>query len=169
MGIVDQISHWLAPWQSLYNDSKLISGSVTAIHLLALLYAGGLAIAADRSTLRAGRRSTSVREYLIDELGAIHRPVLVGLTLVFVTGLLLTAADFKTFVHSPIFWVKMALIALLVANGIVLARTEAAIRSTPAPVTDEGLWTRLRVNSRLSIALWTLTLVVGVFLTDASS
>src|SRR5215470_15540991 len=140
MGVVNQLAHWLAPWQSLYDNSKLVSGSVTTIHLLALLYSGGLAIAADRSTLRAASRSTSIREFLIDELGAIHRPVLVALTIVFLTGVLLTAADFKTFVGSPAFWVKMGLIVLLVINGAVLTRTETAIRSTPTPATDERLW-----------------------------
>jgi hypothetical protein len=168
MGLVDHISQWLAPWQSLYDNSKLVSGSVTAVHLLALLYSGGLAIAADRSTLRAAGRSASVREYLIDELGAIHRPVLVALMVVFLSGLLLTAADFKTFVASPAFWVKMGLIVLLVVNGAVLTRTEAAIRRTPSPATDEPLWTRLVTNSRVSIVLWTLTLVAGVVVTDAT-
>ena len=168
MGAVDYIARWLAPWQSLYDNSKLVSGSVTAVHLLALLYGGGLAIAADRSTLRAARRSAPVREYLIDELGAIHRPVLVALTLVFLTGVLLTAADFKTFVVSPAFWVKMGLITLLVINGAVLTRTEAAIRGRPSSATDERLWNRLQTNSRVSIALWMLTLVAGVVVTDAT-
>ena len=168
MGLVHHLSQWLAPWQSLYDHSKLVSGSITATHLLALLYSGGLAIAADRSTLRASGKSAPVREFLIDELGAIHRPVLIALTVVFLTGLLLTAADFKTFVQTPVFWVKMGLIVLLVLNGLVLTRTETAIRRTARPAADERLWSRLRINSRLSIALWTLTLVVGVFLTDAT-
>jgi len=168
MGVVHQLSRWLAPWQSLYDHSKLVSGSVTTVHLLALLYSGGLAVAADRSTLRAAHKSAPVREYLIDELGAIHRPVLVALVVVFLTGLLLTAADLETFLASPAFWVKMGLIVLLVANGAVLTRTEAAIRRTPSPATDERLWSRLQTNSRLSIALWTLTLVAGVVLTDAT-
>jgi len=35
MGVVHQLSRWLAPWQSLYDHSKLVSGSVTTVHLLA--------------------------------------------------------------------------------------------------------------------------------------
>src|SRR5258706_12661552 len=127
MGVVDQISQLLAPWQSLYDNSKLISGSITAVHLLALLYSGGLAIAADRSTLRASGKSAAVREYLIDEVGAIHRPVLIALTIVFLTGLLLTAADFKTFLHAPAFWGKMALCSLLLLHAPLLTHTNSPI------------------------------------------
>ena len=51
--IVSTLVHLFAPWQSLYSNSKPVATAVTATHLVALLYGGGFAVAADRATLRA--------------------------------------------------------------------------------------------------------------------
>ncbi len=159
-----------APWQTLYSDSVLLSTVVTALHLIGMLIGGGLAIAADRATLRISEEAPGQREWHLGELNAIHRLVLLAMSLLFLTGLMMIAADVKTFVTSPVLWVKLSLVALLVVNGVVLERTETALRRTSgsAVASPEKLWSRLRVSAVCSIALWIATLVAGVFLVNAA-
>lgn len=165
-----QLEHVLAPWESAYSNSKLLSTGITSIHLLAMLVGGGLAIAADRGTLRALHAGAAVRSSQLAELHATHRPVLMALTVLFVSGVLQAAADVKTFATSPAFYVKLGLVALLVVNGAVLTLTETALGRAPAladPVRSP-LWARLRASTYCSLALWTATLVAGVVLQNAS-
>ena len=53
MTLVPRWRTLFAPWHSLYADSKTVASVVTGVHLVGLLFGGGLAVAADRSTLRA--------------------------------------------------------------------------------------------------------------------
>src|SRR5687767_7841234 len=112
---------WLAsvfePWQSFYSDSTAVSTSVLAIHLASLLIAGGFAVGADRATLLALKLSRGERHEHVHELHALHRPVLLALILLFGSGLLMFAADVEVYVRSVVFWAKMLLIGLLLANG----------------------------------------------------
>lgn len=160
----------VAPWQAVYENSTLLSTSVIALHLTALLVGGGLAIAADRATLRVGRAAVDDRQRQIAELGAAHRPVLAALTVLFVSGIALTASDLETYLASPIYWIKFGFIALLLANGVVMTRTERALRgdATLPPTVVESLWQRMRWNAWTSIALWITTLVLGTALVNAA-
>src|SRR5437868_3873623 len=157
--VLHRLALMLAPWQALYSSSKTISASVTAVHLLTLLFAGGLAVAADRSTLRIARAGAGQLIHHLEELRAVHRPVLIALTLLCVSGVALAAADIETFAASPLFWLKLGLVFLLLGNGIVLARTEAALRrmaslDIAAREHHDRLWRRLRASAICSIALW---------------
>lgn len=164
MTFVETLAGWCAGWQSLYADSTLLSTTVTAVHLLALLIGGGLAIAADRMTLRALARPVGERAWLVEELRSVHRPVMVALALLFVSGAALAAADVEVFLVSPIFWIKLGLVGLLLVNGVVLYRTEGRLRggaaADPAP-----LWGRLATTARVSLSLWVATAVLGTVLT----
>ena len=164
---MDDMERLLAPWQAVYGDYGILSISITALHLIGMLVGGGLAIAADRATLRISEEAPSQREWHLGELNAIHRPVLIAMSLLLVTGIAIIAADVKTFITSPWLWVKLTLVALLVINGVVLERTETALRRTggSAPaVSSEKLWSRLRLSAICSIAVWIATLVAGVML-----
>lgn len=165
-----QLEHALAPWQSAYSNSKVLSTSVTAVHLVALLFGGGIAIAADRGTLRALRAGAMERTRQLGELHMTHRPVLIALSFLFFSGVLQAAADVKTFATSPAFYVKLGLVALLVVNGAVLTLTERALGGNPvlADPRRSPLWTRLRASTYCSLALWTATLIAGVVLQNAS-
>jgi hypothetical protein len=167
---LQQLEHALAPWQSLYNNSKLLSTSVVGAHLVALLFGGGYAVAADRFTFRALRAGEVDRARQLAELHAVHRPVLIALALSFLSGVLLAAADVKTFATSPAFWVKLALVALLVVNGGVLTLTESKLRAwvPSTALTTSPMWGRLRVLTICSVTLWTATLIAGVVLQNAS-
>ncbi len=169
MTIVQTLTHLFAPWQSLYGDSKTVAAVVNAVHLIGLLFGGGLAVAADRTTLRAltGERTDRVRA--LEELGAVHRPVLLALGVLFVSGVALAGADVETFAASPIFWLKLGVVALLLSNGAVLARTEHELRHLPTGEPGRArLWRRLRVATYLSVGLWTGTVVIGTVLVNAA-
>ncbi len=169
--VYQQLVAALTPWQSAYSNSKVIPGIVTTVHLVALLFGGGLAVAADRATLRVGRSGAADQAMQLAELRAVHRPVLVALVALFASGILLTAADLEAFVASPVFWVKLGLVTLLLANGVLLERTESRLRHLSSrqivpTARINALWQRLRVNAVCSLALWTATLVAGTLLVN---
>ena len=160
--LIAALAGWFAPWQQLFSDSKLVDIVVTSIHLLAVLVGGGLAVSADRATLRAMRGDPLARDGIAHELHATHRPVLIGLAVLFLSGLALATADIKTFANSPVFLVKMSLVTLLLINGAVLFRTGQALREAPT----ELLWRRLHLVSWISLALWMGIVVAGVTLVN---
>jgi hypothetical protein len=170
--LVTTAAHMLAPWQAAYSDSTLISTSVTTVHVVALVFGAGLAIAADRATLRHAKGDDSERLRLLGEIHSTHRPVLIALALMFASGAALAAADIKTFAGAPVFWIKLGLVTLLLMNGVVLERTEASLKKgNSLEILSEDrsrkMWKRLRRSAVLSIALWTATIVAGTALVNA--
>jgi len=161
--LVAALARFAAPWQGFYNDSTLAETTVTSLHIVALMVGGGLAIAADRATLRAAAGDATARHRILTDLHAVHRPVLLALGVLFVTGVLLALADVKTFASSPTFLVKLALVLLLCANGAFLHRTETLLRREATT----GRWRRLRTASWLSLSLWVATVVAGTALLNA--
>ena len=164
MHFLKSIEDLFAPWQNAYSDSTALSTTVTALHLIGMLIGGGLAIAADRATLRIADEQPGERERHLGELNAIHRPVLLALALLFLTGLLMVTSDIATFLGSPVLWIKLGLVALLVFNGVVLERTETSLRRGD----EKASWRKLRVAAMCSIGLWIATLVAGTILVSAA-
>ena len=168
--IIEQMAHVFAPWHKLYGDSKIIPALTEAAHILSLLFGGGLAIAADRATLRARLRGDASRASQLSELHDVHRPVLFALCGSFISGVALAGADVEVFAASPAFWVKMGLVTLLLLNGALLARTETLLRTLAAqsPSRAERLWNRLRLSAILSLMLWSATLIAGTVLVNVA-
>ena len=164
MLLLKSIEEVFAPWQNLYSDSTALSTTVTALHLIGMLIGGGLAIAADRATLRIADEQPGERERHLGELNAIHRPVLIALALLFLTGVMMVTSDVETFLSSPVLWIKLALVALLVINGVVLERTETSLRRGG----EKASWEKLRIAAMCSIGLWIATLVAGTVLVSAA-
>lgn len=164
------LEHLMAPWQSTFSNSKVISTSITGAHVFSMFVGGGFAIAADRSTLRAPRGDVQAQSRQLVEIQQVHRPVLISMIVLFVSGILLGASDVKTFATSLVFWIKMLLVLLLVLNGAWLMRTEQALGSggITAEHRETQLWRRMRVSSWCSLFLWSATLVAGVILQNAS-
>jgi hypothetical protein len=161
MTAVQAIANFAQPWATLFNDSRIVSSGVMFSHLSGLVLGGGGAVAADRASLRAVRASPTQQSSHLRELGLVHRVVLWGLAITFASGLLLAAADVKTYATLPAFWVKMGLIALLLANGYAMQRAERALASgTPA-------WRHLHRTAILSLVLWFAVLLASTFLTSA--
>jgi hypothetical protein len=154
------------PWAHLYAGSKAIATVVTFGHIASLLMAGGLAVATDRATLRALRLAAAERGRHLEELGGVHRLVVAGLTLSVVTGLLLFASDVETFVGSWVFWLKMALIAVLLGNGLAMTKAERSLRVDAAESSPS--WERLRRTAVTSVTLWYVITLAGVALANVA-
>ncbi len=151
------------PWASLYHDSPALQTVVLFLHLAGVVVGGGFALATDRATVQVARSVHSDRTRQLSEIQAIHRPVLVALAITFVSGALMFAADLETFAGSAVFWIKMGLIALLLANGYAMTRAETALRDSP-----DGAWDRLRTVSIASSVLWLSLVLAGTWLSNLS-
>lgn len=152
-----------APWAKLYSHSKSVSSAVLFLHLVPLLLAGGTALVADRATIRAARSGAAERTRQLAELATTHRLVLGGLALSFISGILLFLSDVETFLPSPLFWIKLALVALLLLNGFLMTVTEGGLARSG----DDGrLWARMRTIAMISWTLWIVTTLAGVVLTQ---
>lgn len=146
-------------WASVYAGSPLIRTAVGFTHVAGLVGGGGCAIAADRAALVAWRSGAEERARHLRSLMWTHRVVLIGLAAVVVSGVLLALADLDAYWASRAFWIKMAFVVALGANGAVLAR--AGERASHG---DAGSWQTLRLTSILSLALWFITTFVGAAL-----
>ena len=157
------------PWKQAYSDSAYLPTVVTGLHLLAMLFGGGLAIAADRTTLQLKGDNLEQRRQHLVELNNVHRPVLIALALQFLSGIAMLTSDLKTFVASPVLWIKLGFVALLLINGVVLERTESALRQSGDNLSSaSGLWGRLRFNAITSMVLWSSTLLAGITLVNTA-
>lgn len=159
--------HLAKPWADAYSNSKTLETIVTFVHVGALVAGGGVAIATDRSTLRALRADAPARGFHLEELSVVHRWVITGLVLATLSGVLLFAADVDTFWGSWIFWAKMALIVALLLNGLVMTRAETALRDSASP-DDEAHWSRLRATALTSLGLWLVITLAGVALVNVA-
>jgi hypothetical protein len=148
-------------WSGLYGDHHSVSVTVRFLHLAALVIGGGTALVADRHLLAADRVDASARQWALALAGRSHRIVVPAIGVMVLTGLLMMAADLETFLPSRLFWTKMALVAVLLANGALLVGAERAA----AAGAGERVWVRLRAGSAASLALWLATLLAGTWLT----
>jgi uncharacterized membrane protein len=148
------------PWASYYSDSQLAQTLVTFAHIGGLVVGGGAAITADRGTLRMAS-DVDRRRHLL-EIGRSHRLVITSLAIVVVSGLLLFASDLETYWGSPIFWVKMALVAGLLVNGAQMQRVER--KATLESVVSSAQWGAMRGTAMASLILWLAITLAGVAL-----
>lgn len=165
-GIVGALARLAEPWRDVYSNATPVSTAVLFAHLAALLVGGGLAIAADRATMRAARVAVGAAESRARQLGdlaAAHRTVVGSLAVAAATGALLFLADVEEYARSAAFWTKMALVLLLLANGWAMTRAESGLR---ADVAADAPWARLRLHAAASIVLWLGTLLAGVVLSN---
>jgi uncharacterized membrane protein len=162
-GLTGALAKLAEPWAKIFGDYKAVSAGVLFLHLVPLIIAAGAAFMADRDTLRFARGGPADRERQLRELASIHRVVLFGLTLSFVSGVLMFLSDVETFVGSVFLWIKLGFVALLLVNGLMMTRTEKALA---ANVQSDALWTRMRTIALMSAALWLLTTLAGVVLKE---
>jgi hypothetical protein len=146
-------------WSSIYSTSPAIKSALAFTHIGGLVGGGGAAIAADRTTLRALRRGRTALDHELEHLHNVHLFVIVGLALVIVSGVLLMFADLDAYLSSPVFWTKMALVALLMANGTLVIRGG---RRTHAG--DPSGLRLLRVAAIASLVLWFGATLFGAIL-----
>jgi uncharacterized membrane protein len=147
------MSQWLEWWSGFYSDHAMLRTIIEFLHVGGLLAAGGLAVGADRMVLQ---RKQSAYLTMFD---GIHQLVVGGLVVVIGSGVLLFCADVETFLYSKVFWLKMALLAVLLLNGAFLARQEQRLADGQA-----SAWSRMRVAAATSLTLWFVTALLGAAL-----
>jgi hypothetical protein len=145
-----------ANWGSYYSNHAALRTIVAFVHIGGLVVGGGAAVVADRGVLAASRRGEAERESLLTSVRNTHAVVLVGLVAVMTSGGLLFAADLDTYMPSRLFWVKMALVLLLIINGLALTTAERRVAAG-----DVVSWRTLKWTAITSLALWFLTTLTG--------
>lgn len=165
--LVAPIVSAVQPFADWYAGAARVQAGTSFLHFAGLLASGGFAIATDRAVWRARRAAdAATRRRVLAEVASVHRPVLVGLAIVFVTGAMLTLADAEAFLTSSAFWLKMGLVALLLVNGAWLGYTERRLIAEPTP--SDARWRLLLGASATSMALWFSVLLAGVLLTTSA-
>lgn len=163
MLVPEALDEFVKPWAEFYNHSNMATAIVMFLHIGGLLLAGGLAISADRATLRSRRWAAAERRHQMRELAATHKWVVIGLALVILSGIGMLAADLDTFLPSWIYWTKMALVLLLLINGYRMTLFERELQTV-----DESspVWGRLHRVAVVSIALWFVITLLGALLAN---
>jgi hypothetical protein len=152
------LAAWVSAWASIYSNSAAVRTALGFAHVGGLVASAGAAFMLDRAILRAVRAGSATRGAHLADLEASHPIVVGGLLVVIASGLLLAGADLDTFLHSKVFWFKMILVVLLLANGWTLRRLGRA-----APTAHPSSRALGRA-AMASMALWTLTTLAGAAL-----
>ncbi|MDR0787152.1 MAG: hypothetical protein LBG44_04735 [Gemmatimonadota bacterium] len=154
-----------APWAGFVEHHHALSATLVGLHLMALVIGGGVGIAADWNVLRVRPGDMTGRLTRREDIAAVHRVVLAGVTVLFATGVLITASELDEFLETPVFWIKLVLVALLVVNGAMMTRREKLLPGrTEAAYTGDGEWGRVRLHAIFSLVLWIATAVAGLVL-----
>jgi hypothetical protein len=165
---VGQIDAFAEPWRHLYSQSPLLSTLILFGHLGGLLAAGGLTVAAERATLRVDPRSPSDRRRHLTDLAQLRGTIRASFAVSLVTGAMLFFADVEAFAASRIFWTKMLLVAVLMANSLFTARLDAALRRegelSSATKAGARRWRTRRAVAVASASLWFAVVLVGAAL-----
>lgn len=143
-------------WARMYGGSPLVSNGVAFLHFAGLLIAAGAAVTADRATLRAAKQDEHARAAYLRQFSSVHGTVIAGLAMMFVSGALMFGADVETFWSLPVFWRKMALIALLLGNGLLMKRA--------GEMATARAWALLKVTSVVSLVLWFAVVLASTIL-----
>ena len=160
--MLESLAAFVQPWADLYAESPWLSTAVMALHVVSLFIGGGFAISADRQLFRARTLETPVLANRLRETEALH-PVIIGaLALTITSGLGLFASDVGTFAASPVFWTKMALLGLLLGNGLLLVQSERRLLDPAASARHAGARAMLSLTASVSLASWTLMVLLGV-------
>ena len=126
----------------------MLSTGVLFVHLAALVCAGGFSLVADYGILRS--RSEQAPAAAASMPSGARTIAARALVVLLASGAALFLSDVAAFADMATFWVKMGLVALLLANA------RAALSSLDPR--------RCRMHARLSIVLWLCTLALGTML-----
>ena len=162
MAAPEFLVHVAEGWARLYADSRVLSTGVIFVHLAGLLLGGGAAVSADRATLRASRELEPARADHLAFLSTVHRAAIGGLAMLAVSGLAMLLADLESIWSTKTFWIKMGLVALLLANGLLVQRAERLARTLPARA-----WTQLKATAIASLVLWFAIVLAGTILASS--
>ena len=150
------------PWQKLYAHSTIVATLVLFGHVGGLLVAGALTFSTEAGALRLDPADDGARRRYLRIASPSRRAITVALVVAMISGVLLFLADLEAFVVSPVFWAKMLLVALLLANAVVASRLDARLlRDDSATERHDGLWRRRRASAWATAVLWFVLVLSG--------
>jgi hypothetical protein len=165
MAIIETLVAAFKPWADFYGHNKLVPAGVEFLHVGGLLVGGGFAIASDRAALRALRAPLEHQRHVLQEFTMVHKPVLIALSVMVISGLMMLASDIGTFLVSPVYWTKMTLVTLLLINGYFIKRADEKLNADPSA--GNPAWKHFKFSSIASITLWISTTLAGVILLNS--
>ena len=154
----------LASWSGYYGSHQLLSVTFRFLHISGIVLGGDAGLWTDWQILKIARNEPREKDSALKLLSRAHAYVIPWMIVLGITGVLMTTADLTTFAVSKVFWTKIALVILLVSNGIVLLLLEHRSRQTGIA----GIWPALVRVSSISALLWQATLFAGTLLTVAA-
>lgn len=174
--MLDVLATMVQPWAAYYADHPLFATTVVAIHVVSMFVGGGMAIGADRRVARATPATADAARAVIADLATTHQVVMGALMITVLSGLALLASDVPTFGTSTIFWAKMSVLIVLLANGAFMRRTErtAFLSIDGAPLHTAEMevpstmhaWHGVRRAAIVSLASWITLVWLGVLLAN---
>lgn len=123
------------------------------LHLLSIALFGGMLLFTDLRLLGWAMRERKVSEVMVQ----LRRWKQLGFVIVTVTGVLLMWCEPIRLYHSPSFWVKMALFALVGLHALVF---RPAVYRDPAKL-DSGISRQAKLAAVFSMILWAGLIVCG--------
>jgi hypothetical protein len=151
------------PWQQLYAHSTVVATLVLFGHLAGLLVAGALTFSTETSALRLDPADEGARRRYLHAVSPSRSAIAIALGFAMINGVLLFLADLEAFAVSRIFWTKMLLVVLLLANTVVTSRLDARLLRADGAATgdDTALWRRRRANVWATGVLWFALVLSG--------
>jgi len=158
------------PWADYYSASTWLPTVMIAMHVLALFVGGGIALGADRQVLQSRPSRSDAYLAAAADLHATHRIVIAALVITNLSGVALFTADVGTFWGSPVYWAKMATLAVLMLNGARMRSTEARLLASARNTVELAVagpdvtepYQSLRTHAWVSVLGWCTIVVLGV-------
>jgi hypothetical protein len=154
----------VAWWAEYYRTHDVAQLAAAFGHLLAIAYAARFALAGDAAALRLTSGVNHHARRAVADLATIrgaHVHVLSALSFALLTGLAQLLAQLAYLPASGVFWIKMSMLVLLLANGRIIQVTSARYDHADGRSMDM----RLRAAAIRSIVLWCFIVLLGLLLT----
>jgi hypothetical protein len=143
------------PFAAAMRNSAWLYDITETVHTLGIVLVAGTIMLVDLRLLGFGLK----RERVTDVVGRIVPWTLSGFVLMFLTGGWLFASEARKLYHSPIFRIKLILLALAGLNALIFHLT--VYRGATAWGEGEPLPARARLAGLLSILFWICIIVAG--------
>jgi hypothetical protein len=163
--VIDALAGLARPWAELYRGSDVLQLLLFAAHVGGVALGGLTALGADRKVVRLAGRPAAQKHAAVEAVRRSHARVVAALAVAIASGLLRLLAHLERLLPSPVLWLKMLGLALLLWNGARLRKQAAALFADPATTDDE--WPALKRLALRSVGLWVAVALLGLVLTLA--
>jgi hypothetical protein len=161
--VLASVDAFAEPWQKLYVHSSIVATLVLFGHVAGLLVAGTLTLSTELGALRLDPHDAEARRRYARDVTPPRRAIAIAFAIAILSGVLLFLTDLEAFAVSTVFWTKMGLVALLLANGVVASRLDARLSraSTGASGAEQLVLRRRRASARVTGVLWFALVLLG--------